>query len=350
VGSYAELQAARTAAVSQVAEDLAVQGQARRHQLQVELQDLVAQVNVVQAQFASDQRECLIERERLATELTRLKVAEEIRRKKSTIEHISQLTKARADHALAVAQFNRPVQAEPRARDRANVEGIEEARATLRSFQQSLSELKRSPVKRPPADPLSEVITTGLSQSQRQRDSIVDESKSREKEAQKKLVELIVALDDQAADYQREIAEYAKGSAEKEKEYELELTKLQAQVVAVQQRRRAGEEQRKQKIGEIQREIASVQSDFAEKMRNAHRIAEKLRARLENAKLRREGQLRGERQRAGDSNRLFRENSALRVRAGQLEADLTVAKEALAGVRRELTAVIGPGRTRSLFI
>jgi hypothetical protein len=258
---------------------------------------------LVQAQFASDQRGCLIERERLATELTRLKVAEEIRRKKATIDHISQLTKARADHALAVAQFNQPAQVELKGRDRPNANAIDAARETLRSFEQSLHELKRSSVDRPPADPLSEVVKNGIADFQRLRDSIVDSSKSGDKENQKKFVELIVALDEQAANYQKEIAEYAQGSAEKEKQYEGELTRLLSQLAAVQQKRRVAEEQRKQRIADVQREIASVQSDFVEKMRNAHRIAEKLRTRLENAKLRREGQLRGERQRSGDSNR-----------------------------------------------
>jgi hypothetical protein len=85
-------------------------------------------------------------------------------------------------------------------------------------------------------------------------------------------------------------------------------------------------------------------------MHDARQLAEKLRARLANAKIRKEEGLRSERQRSDERSRLVQQNSALRIKSSQLEAEISLAKEGLAALRRGLSATVGPRRTQSLFI
>jgi hypothetical protein len=349
--TFSDLLAARAETVTQIAEDILVHSDVQRQQLQQSLQGLVFQINTVQSEFSTDQRGCLVERERLATELARLKVAEETRRKEATVAHLSRLGEARAGHAQAIAQLNRvvPPEREPPS-FRHSTPTIDEARETLREFEQSLRSLRHSSAEEPATEVPSDGLTESVTESRRERDVIAGEVKLSSSENQKKLVTMVVALDDQAVDHQKEIAEFERTSASREKEYEGELKQLLSQVATVQQRRWTADEQRRKAMAAIETEIASGQSDFDGKMRDARQLAERLRARLANAKLRKDEGLRGERQRSDDRTRLVQENSDLRIKATQLEGDIALAKEVLAGLRRELTATVGPRRTQSLFI
>jgi hypothetical protein len=268
------------------------------------------------------------------------------------IDHLARLGKAKADHAAAVARLREVNVVEPKTRPskRKVPYSIEEARATLHNFEKSLRELKRSPEEEPIVDSGFDRVEMALMDLQAQKASIAEETRSGDLECQKKLVDMVVSLDEQAAGYQREIGQIEQRTEAQEKQYESELRRLLAKVAGVQQRRRSSDEHYKQVLKGLQDDIANVQTNFAEKMRNAQRIAQKLRTRLANASIRREGQLRGERERSGDTTRVLQENSALVIRTAQLEVEITLAKETLTAVRRELSATIGPRRTQSLFI
>jgi uncharacterized phage infection (PIP) family protein YhgE len=349
--TYADLLAARAQTVSQISEDITVHNDVRRDELQRSLQDLVCQINTVQSQFSSDQRRCLVERERLATELARVKVTEGSRRKEATVAHLAKVGQAQEDHAQAIAQLNR---VSPPERDltafRRSTPTIDQARSTLKQFEQSLRSLRRSSAAEPVVDAPPDGLTVTFSESRRTRDVIADDLKLSERENQKKLVTIVVALDDQTVENQKEIAEFDRAITRREKEYERELKQLLSQVATVQQRRRAAEEQRRKAAAVIETEIAAGQLNFNRKMHDARQLAEGLRARLLNAKLRREEGLRGERQRSEERSRLIQENSALRIKASQLDAEIALAKEGLAALRRGLSATFGPRRTQSLFI
>jgi hypothetical protein len=348
--TYSDLLAARAQTVSQISEDISIHNDARRQELQRSLESLVFQINGVQSQFSTDQRQCLVERERLATELARLKVSEEMRRKEATIAHLAKLGEARAGHAHVVAELSSAV---PPERDppalRHSTPAIDEARETLAQFEQSLRSLRRSSASDPPSGAASELTATFL-ESKRDRDAATREVKLSEVETQKKLVTMVVALDDHSIDHQKEVAEFDQARARREKEYEHELRQLLAQLAAVQQRRRAADEKRRESLARVETEIAAGQSDFEAKLRDARQLAERLRARLANAKIRKEESLRVERQRSDERTRSFREHSDLLIRASELEGEVGLAKEGLAGLRRELTAAVGARRAQSLFI
>jgi phage-related minor tail protein len=118
----------------------------------------------------------------------------------------------------------------------------------------------------------------------------------------------------------------------------------------VHERKVKAAEQRKRQIATLEDEIEAVEAEFAGKMDNASRVAMKLRATLEMLQKRKVERIVEEKQRSADRNRGLRENSKLRRRIFVLEQHVTRSREILYGLRRDVSATVGPRITASLFL
>jgi hypothetical protein len=168
--------------------------------------------------------------------------------------------------------------------------------------------------------------------------------------SRKQLMELVLQLDDQTYKHQEEIAAIQNANDQKERQFRAELDRVVTQIAYVQAERCRTDEQQRQRLAQLHEEIESVGAGFKEKMRNAARVAARLRTQLELSKLRKDQKLKSELERADERGKLIQENSAVKLRIWRLEAEIRMTKVHLAAVRKEASVVIGPRRTASLFV
>jgi chromosome segregation ATPase len=348
--SFSDLLTVRSSEAADLAADEAAALGSRRPELRQQLESLVYEINTVQSQLTSDQRNYLTDRERLVTELTRQRVAEELKAHESRVAHAAALQQLRDAHSQSVAQFaSTPPDVAPSSWRRAPNASLREAAQTLQSFEHSLSELRCAPGELTTAAD-SVVMDEQICKVAARKAELTSATNTAEAASRKQLMELVLQLDDQTYKHQQEIAAIQNANDQKEKQFCAELDRVVAKIAHIQAERSRSDEQQQQRIAKLHEEIESVGAGFKEKMRNAARVAARLQTQLEQSKLRKDQKLRSELERAGERGKLIQENSAVKLRIWRLEAEIRMAKVHLAAVRKEARVVIGPRRTASLFV
>jgi hypothetical protein len=135
-----------------------------------------------------------------------------------------------------------------------------------------------------------------------------------------------------------------------EAQHRSDLERVVAQIAQVHAQRARAEEQRRARAAIVQADIAKIETEFRAKMADTARVAARLRAALENAKLRKGQQLENERERAAERGKLLQENSALKIRLSKLENDVKITRGNVTTLKKQVTITIGPRRAASLLI
>ena len=163
-------------------------------------------------------------------------------------------------------------------------------------------------------------------------------------------MEITVDLDNLATSNAKGLKQQKKEMDDKERVYRRQLDDTLARIAKVQDQRKGIENQRRERVEKVREEIESIESEFRSKMRDASRVAEKLKAALMHVNMRKSKELEMERERLSTHSQMLQENCTLKQRIAQVRRQLDVAKQDSSAIRSELASSIGPRRTASLFI
>jgi chromosome segregation ATPase len=180
--------------------------------------------------------------------------------------------------------------------------------------------------------------------------TLTREMKEDEAENRRRLMDMVVALDEQSNQTQEEITRIQSDGALRETQHRSDLKRIVEEIAQVRVERARAEEQRRARVAIVQADITKIEDEFKAKMADAARVAARLRAALENAKLRKGQQLANERERAAERGKLLQENSALKIRISKLENDVRIARGNVTALKKHVTVAIGPRRAASLLI
>lgn len=358
IQTFAEFQTIRAERLNELNDDLRIQKEKKKHELQEQLQLLTLDANTAHAGLAADERDFLQQQQELITELNRIKIDAEVKAEESRMDHMAKLEMIYDKHSAAIHELteqlnNTQLNTElEQSKKREENPEIIEAKQQLLTFENSLRELKSSRIE--DEDPHDEndqqMYATKIHELEQLRRSVIDEYKSNQASHKSKTIEMTLALDDQDASYQKEIEEIKKKMEKKEQQYKEQLDKSFRQLSLIQERRASILSQRREKVTKLQDEIKEIQNEFHQKMRDATRVAEKLKTALINVNLRKSQQLKVEKDASSEQQALLRENFALQQQLFQMQKQLSSYKEEYSLLRKELSATIGPRRTASLFI
>jgi DNA repair exonuclease SbcCD ATPase subunit len=285
----------------------------------------------------------------------KIKIDAEAKSAESRMQHLQNLEILQQQHENALKEFAdslQSIQIPPTESD--DNDDIENARQQLRDAQ---SRYRNSRAEAITED--NEQITTAsqenalyisrIAELESKKRALMKTLKDEEKTNKQRAIELTVILDEQETSFQKKIEALQNEMKKKDEKYQEALNALFQNLDRVQVKRKATVEKRKEKIEKIQQQIIATETEFKEKLRQANRVAEKLKIALINANIRKSQQLELERQRSHEQQDLLRESYAVQQNIAKLSKELERAKQESAILRRELSAKIGPRRTASLF-
>ena len=352
--TFEQFRQSRQEKISQAQEDAKALKERELHDLQHKLQDLILKINAAQSTLAAEERDYTSEKETLITELKRIKIEAETKSAESRRQHLQNMENLQQQHETALKEFAESLQnlQMPPQESDDNSE-VERARTQLRSAQTKYRNSQMENVNQT-EEPINQSQFDGLyiaqiAELESKKRDLIRTLKDEEMTNKQRVTEMTMLLDDQETQFQREIQALQSEMQKKEEKYQNELNKLFAELDRTQMKRQATVETRKEKIANIQQQIDATENEFKEKLRQANRVAEKLKAALVNANLRKSQQLELERKRSQEQQDLLRESYSIQQNIGKLTKELEKAKKESAFLRRELSAKIGPRRTASLF-
>jgi hypothetical protein len=333
---------------TELVSDLDAEADFQRHQLQEQIYQLVVEVNDLQSEAATEQHDFLTQKERLICDLARIKLSEALKIEKATVDHHTRLTQLRVDHANSIASLAQsPISRSSVLPFPSRSQVAETHTEEVNSLEQSFDEVKGTSI---PNSELTSVLNAQLKELSRQKANFLNDMKLNEQARMSQLVELISDVDSQNTDSQQEINEFQNDSAVKESEYRVKINSLTSEITKLQERRENALQRRQQQFAVIHSEIDAIEREFGGKMEKATRIAEKLRLALGILKQRKQERVMAEKQRSAERSRLLKENSALRRKVFVLENQVSRAQRIVSGLRREVSATVGPRVTASLFL
>ena len=353
---FSEHQRSRIEQYSQMAMDLAAKQETRKAQLQSECQSLLLEVNSIQSKMATEERDYAIEKERLTTELHKLRIDAQLRFEEAKLRHADRMEELLNEQTMTFAAvvgemqdaqiYKAPVFV-PSSRLSATQKHVKALEDGLRESRHRLDEDPDDVQRERAAD---EMMETKLSDMENQRGDILSQITQRRDGKKAQLMEATVELDNIAMAHHEDIARERREMEAKENAYRRQLEGMLAKMERIQEQRRGIEQQKQEQIAEVRTEIGVIEEEFRKKMRDAARVAEKLKMALVNANLRRSKELEYEKERLNAASQMLQENCALKQKVAQARRELESARQDSAMIRRELAGSIGPRRTASFFL
>ncbi|EAX91692.1 hypothetical protein TVAG_092780 [Trichomonas vaginalis G3] len=350
--TYEQFRASRTEKINQAVEDTKATKEAELKDLQAQLQDYILRINTAQSTLAQEERDFMNEKESLLTELKQIKIDAEAKSAESRMNHLSNIEQLQEQHAAAIAQYAASLQNMKIPQD--NIDDkteIENVRSQLQETKNQIRGSKTSAIE--PEDdkiPTSEsAYISRISMLESKKRELMKVLKEEEQTNKARVTEMTMLLDDQETQYQKEIQQFQAEMKKKEDKYQEELARLFAELDRTQAKRAEVVGKQKAKIDQIQNQINTTEAEFKQKLSKANVVAEKLKAALINANMRKTQQLELEKQRSEEQQNLLRESFAIQQNIAKLKSELEKARKDSAFLRRELTSKIGARRAASLF-
>ena len=357
IQTFEEFQSSRREKMEQVSNDLIAKKEQTVRDMQDHLKDLMVQLGAANSDLADEEREFLSKKENLLTQLKRIKAGADTRFSQARMEHLSRLEALQREHnenldqiqmsMQQLAQQPQEFEEDPR---------LSETQNRLKMFEENLRKYKQSALPQPEEDVSlldsedDNLYINRIQQLESQKRDILQTIKEDEHTSQSRIMELTMVLDEQDGQFQSEIEEIQEKMAKKEEQYKSQLAKLYSELDKIRQRRETTLANRQEKIQALQTQIDRVEGEFRQKLKDASRIADKLKTTLMNANLRKTQQLEIEKKRSAEQRQLMEESFSLKQQTFTMQKELQKAKEESTVLRRELSAKIGPRRTASLFL
>lgn len=347
--SYEEFQAARIEKMTMVTNDIKAKKEQELRELQTKLHELILQINTAQSTLAVEERDFLNEKESLLTELKKIKVNAEAKSAESRMSHLSQMEQLQNEHEEALKRFAESIKEyEPPEDEETDDPKINSMKEQLKRSQAKVIGLRNEAMNNKES-PNANLYNNRIAELEAQKRELLQCLKEEENTNKKRVTELTLLLDEQDTTFQEEIQSIQQDMKTREEKYQNELNRLFMDLDHAQETRQAAVAKRKEKIAEIQSQIEEVETQFKEKIRQANRVAEKLKTALINANIRKTQQLEIERKRSEEQHVYLKEQNMIQYRITRLKAELDKAKKESMILRKELSSKIGPRRTASLF-
>ena len=344
IRTFSEYQEARRARLDQVNADLQAQKDREIQDLHDTLNDLMVRLGAAHDALQSEEKVFLERKESLSTELKTIKINADIAYAKARTEHVTELGRLEDDLERALSEM---VRALP---------GLDSPNRPADIPDPLRAGISRSPYKsRVEINDLDsdedndQLYADRIQQLEQQKHDLIQMMKDDERNNQGRLTEITSMMDVQEAQCEQEIKKIQEKMKAKEEHYYAQLNNLYAELQRAKDRRKAAADKRIEKVAALQAQIDRVESEYKEKIRQANKVAEKLKASLTTANLKKSQQLELEKRRTEESRLLNEESLSLQQQVFEMQKDLQRAKEESQLRRRELSAQIGARRTASLF-
>lgn len=355
--TFEEFQSSRIERLNLVEADLQAKREQELKDLQFHLQDLTMQLGAAQAALDNDERVFVNQKESLITEIQHVKTEADIKFAQAQVDFMEKKDRMQKEYDMAFQSIaaSMPV---PQKDDA--VEDSEEVVATkrrLKRFEGSLRKFKQSVFNKSvdedgelDSDKSVQMYTDRVTHLEQQKRELLQSMKDDEHVNEDRLLDLTSMMENQEAQFQREIEEMQGMMKKKEEVYRQNIDRIYTELENVQAQRQSNIDIRNEKLAALQEQIASVDAEYREKLKEASRVAERLKTALVNANLRKTQQLEIERQRSQEHKELMKETFTLQQQIFTAERQLQKLREEGSLLRRELSAKIGPRRTASLFM
>lgn len=350
--TFEQFRATRAEKINQAMEDAKAAKEAELHELQGQLQDYILRINAAQSQLAQEERDFMNEKETLLTELKRIKIDAEAKSAESRMSHLTNMEQLQAQHEAAIAAYAASLQNMQMPQESYNErQEIENIRSQIRDSQNKIRSAKTTVLDndKDKIQSSESAYVSRISMLEIKKRELMQILRDEERLNKTRVTEMTMLLDDQETQYQREIQAFQAEMKRKEDKYQDELSKLFNELDRTQARRAEIVAKHKAKIESIQNQINNTEAEFKQKLSKANVVAEKLKAALMNANMRKTQQLELEKQRSEEQQNLLRESFAIQQNIAKLKAELEKAKKDSTFLRRELTSKIGARRAASLF-
>ena len=355
--TFEEFQNSRAERLNLVTADLQAKMEQELKDLQFHLQDLTMQLGAAQAALDNDERVFVNQRESLITEIQHVKTEADIKFAQAQVDFMEKKDRMQREYDLAfqsIAASMPAAQKEEPPEDSAEVVAtkrrLKRFEGNLRKFKQSVFNKSVDEDGEIDSDRSVQMYTDRITHLEMQKRELLQSMKDDEHFNEERLLELTSMMDGQETQFQREIEELQGEMKKKEDVYRQNVDRIYMDLENVQAQRQSNMTMRQEKLAALQDQITGVDAEFREKLKEASRVAERLKTALVNANLRKTQQLEIERQRSQEHKRLMKETFTLQQQIFTAERQLQKVREEGSLLRRELSAKIGPRRTASLFM
>ena len=352
--TFEEFQSSRREKLEQVSNDLLAKKEQTIKDMQDHLQDLMVQLGAANSDLADEERDFLSKKENLLTQLKRIKANADTKYSQARMEHLAQMEILQREYNESLEQIQLNMQQIAQApQPTENDPKLEETHQKMRLFEDNLRRYKQSvpePVEDIDDNDNDELYINRINQLESQKRELLSAIKEDEHTNQNRIMELTMVLDEQDGKFQSEIEDLQEKMNKREEQYKQQLDKLYTELDKIRDKRESSIVTRQEKIATLQAQIDKVEAEFRQKLKDASRVADKLKTALVNANLRKTQQLELEKKRSAEQRQLMQESFSLQQQNFSMQKELQKAKEESAILRRELSAKIGPRRTASLFL
>jgi hypothetical protein len=353
--TFEEFQASRMDRLNHVTDDIRAKRCQEINDLQIKLQDLLMRLSAARSALAEDERDFLNKREALVTELQKVKIDADIKFSQAQVDHMNEKERLQRHQDSALVELTKSVEIsiEPK-QFQANPD-ILKAQIRLRQFEAGLKKLRDSALDRslnadPDLDDSQDLYVDRISKLERQKSDLIQAIADDEQSSESRITELTLMLDSQENSFANEIGAIQKKIKRKEEQYKMQIEKLYSDLERIQLQRQVNMEKRRTKVQELQDQIQNVETEFQDKLKDASRVSEKLKAALVTANLKKNQELEIERQRSSEQRQLMQKSMTLKQQLFLLQKELKRVTEESLLLRRELSGKIGPRRAASVFL
>ena len=358
IQSFEEFQTSRMERLNEVEADLKARRDQDIRDLQIKLQDLRMQLSTTQAAMADDERTFVNKREALITELHQIKTQADIQFSQEQVSFMQERERLQKEHdtrfqelakaaANTVRELSQAHDTDELMETKKKVKKLEE---NVRKFQQSSIKNRGDDEEAHEHEQCRQLYLDRIADLEDQKRELVQAIRDDERSNEERLSELQAMIDDQDNQFKIEREEMEEKMKRKEEKYKETIDKLYTDLEKIQTQRSETMATRKERVDELQAQIDRVETEFKNKLRDANRVTEKLKTALMNTNLRKTQQMEVEKERSREQQQLMMESFHLQQRMYTAEKRLEKAREESALLRRELSAKIGPRKTRSLFM
>lgn len=347
--SYDEYQISRRDKVEQLSSDLQAKKEKDVEDLQDKLRDLMCQLSAAHEKLIFDERDFLQKKEKLSTELKKIKINADVKYSNARIEYIENVDAFTEAFNLSIQEYIRslPDLMEPSKSIDLLPKSPNSSSLRNSQFNSSLKTVFLAENTEDEND--AQLYNDRIQVLEEQKKELLHLIKEEERNNQGKLEEISLMVDNQESSYEQEINKLQATIKAKEEQYEQQLLKLYADLQKAIDKRMAAAEKRHQKVGALQAQVDKLENDTREKLKIAAQKAEKLKASLRNMNLRKEKQLEFDQRISDQTKKLNDESLQLQQQMFTMQRELEKAKAESQIRRRELSQQIGPRRVQSLF-
>lgn len=308
-----------------------------------QLQGSISQVNSTQNEMSQIEKEFLREQEVLTTELLKIDIDAEIKSSDMRQKHVETIDQIRLEFSEKISS---PKQLKFSARDDffippSNFSASNSSFANLQPKYLDDENLDSE------FDEFYE--TNSVSQLENEKSQLEASVAEENRKYRDDLLNLTVSLDSFLVESSEELNDYQNKLKDNEQKYLEGVQKLFNELNQIKSTKDKLRQRQEETFSKIEAQMKEMESDFTEKLQDAKRVAEKMKAKLQNLNTQKQIQIELERKRTEDFVKLLEEKRKLEKEKFKLKEQVDRARSANFQLQQSMSSTLGARRASSFF-